>query len=62
MKCPTCGDELKVITVRVPVPYLTSHMYEAPPPKVIGEGPMIVLHQWIEREEVCDCPRCQGGY
>lgn len=54
--CPMCGDELKVITVRVPV-YLDHRYFEN------GEiREMQVLTRYDEFEEVCDCPRCQGAY
>lgn len=54
--CDRCGEELKVITVRVPV-YL-DHMY-------FKDGEIIenrVLTRYDEEEQVCDCPRCHGAY
>ena len=56
MKCPTCGDELKTVMVLVPV-YL-DHLY-------FENGEIIedrVLARYDEEEQVCDCPRCTGGY
>lgn len=52
--CPICGDELKVITVWVPV-------YERMTARDTCMS-VDVLVRYEEREEVCDCPRCQGGY
>lgn len=54
--CERCGEELKVIVVRVPVivPHFHSPMDEVPS--------MVETNQFVEREEVCDCPRCHGAY
>lgn len=62
MKCPTCGNELKTVTVQVPVYVL---------PDLTGDGrhifyqsdtPGKIIARYDEEEQVCDCPRCQGGY
>jgi hypothetical protein len=55
-KCKRCGMELRTITVRVPV-YLSE--------LVARKGGIIetsLITHYEEREELCECPRCQGAY
>ncbi len=54
MECPICGDELKMIVVRVPV-------YEEMPTGG-GGTPIDVLVRYEEREDICECPKCKGAY
>ena len=56
-RCPRCGTPLKIETVRVPKkPETIAHDQED------GTGMESEPQGWEERQEVSDCPRCQGAY
>ena len=56
-RCDRCGCALRVETVQVPV-YLDLHSAET---MSTGKAEKVLTH-YEEREEVSDCPRCQGAY
>lgn len=53
-RCPLCGYELKVVTVRVPV--------YADVKSPVSLMTVRVPVRYEEREDVCDCSRCHGAY
>lgn len=48
-RCARCGQELKIVEVRVPI-------------VVEAQDAPASFTRYETREEVADCPRCTGGY
>lgn len=66
--CSRCGSELRIITVRVPVPQDPIQVAEGiltlPSGQEYKVRDVVLTPEPVyeAREDVSDCPRCQGGF